>query len=208
MRWPCALVVGLALAAQPPQALADADEASIGVQAVGGTARVGERLVDDESAIALLLGLSARTSFARSNHVQWEASLAFTEALTSRFEDVAVMGMNGHLERRHRLARAGIGAALRLGVRYIPILRVELGSQVRQLGNPRLVAQGQRVPIGRSQWLFDLTVAASLGFDYRANRRWVIGASVSAVHAFPLGGPAWDAAQGGLHLSYYWYPRW
>jgi len=156
---------------------------------------------------APFFGLGARFTYATSDHFAYETRLSLAQTGMARYAGVTYESDEGELERATRLARLTAGVTARLGVRFIPTLHLSAGAQARQLVSGRIVDQtGAGLASVPNASEIDLVVSGAVGFDYRVNRRLVLGASAGATHAF--GGPAYDAVQGTAHLAYYWYPRW
>ena len=196
------------LAARSNPAHADADEASLDVEAIGGVARLEDERAK-KTASGPLIGVGGRFTFARSNLLQWEGRVAFATAsatypgLTN--VDVGGVPRNGNLARRTMLARLELGATLRFGVRFIPTVHLGLGAQARRRGTGTL----DGVAIGEGDGTsVDLIGVGAIGFDYRFGPRTVAGVSIGATYAVPLGGPAYQAIEGGVQVAHYWYPRW
>jgi opacity protein-like surface antigen len=203
-----ASIVGATLlaAAMPRAAHADADEASLDVEALGGVARVEDGLAK-KTASGPLVGLGGRFTFARSNLLQWEGRVAVATASANYpglMTNVGGVPIAGDLTRRTLLGRLELGATLRFGVRFIPTLHLGVGAQARRRGTGEL--DGVAVDGGGGTSV-DLIGAGAVGFDYRLGPRTIAGVSVGATIAVPLGGPAYQAIEGGLHFAHYWYPR-
>jgi hypothetical protein len=54
----------------------------------------------------------------------------------------------------------------------------------------------------------DLVAMLRVGLDYRVNRRWSVGAAVSAWHHQGLGAPSLQHVDAGLVVAHRWYPLW
>ncbi|MCE9575778.1 MAG: hypothetical protein K8W52_21690 [Deltaproteobacteria bacterium] len=203
-------VLGAALAltaAAAGPAHADADEASLHAEVIGGAARIEDELAA-KTATSPLVGVGGRFSFARSNLVQWEGRAAVATASATYPGLMIIVGgvpRTGDLTRRTTIARLEVGATLRFGVRFVPTLHLGVGAQARLRGTGTL--DGVAVADGDGTGV-DLIGAGAVGFDYRFGPRTIAGVSVGATIAVPLGGPAYQAMEGGLHFAHYWYPRW
>jgi hypothetical protein len=198
----------LLLASRPISVHADADEASLDVEAVGGVARVEDDLAK-KTASGPLVGLGGRFTFARSNLLQWEGRVAVATASATypglMNIDIGGVPRSGDLIRRTTLARLELGATLRFGVRFVPTLHLGIGAQARMRGTGEL--DGVAVDGGGGTGV-DLIGAGAVGFDYRFGPRTIAGVSLGATIAVPLGGTAYQAIEGGVHFAQYWYPRW
>ena len=191
-----------------PIARADEDEASIHIQALGGWARLEE---GGAVATAPFAGLATRFTFAPwSDYVACEGIVALAQARETTYDDAeeVVRGQRtrGNVTRSTRLARFELGGHLRLGVAYVPTIHAGLGVQVRRRSPADFAGIRGAIP---AEIGIDLTASLAAGLDYRLGRRWVLGAHVGGVHAFPLdGSPGFDAIELNLHAAAYWYPLW
>ncbi len=201
----------------PSVARADEDEASLHVQLVGGLARIADDNATPEGTIATapLAGLTARFGFATSDWFQWDAAatVAGTTAASfdaGHFEPPDVPAVDGPFTIAAHLARVDAGATARFGVRYIPTVRVGLGAQLRHMTAPVVtIAPGVDVEDARAaSFGVDLVATGSIGFDYRVNRRTIVGIAVGGSYAIPLGGAGFQTLEASLMWSRYWYPRW
>jgi hypothetical protein len=204
----CAFVAG------PGPARADAWEASLDVRPLGGLAVLGDDAAPGQVQRSYLAGGAARMTYATRDLFAYEAELAVARSGLATYERVAWDEEMGELERITELARAQVGVRLRLGARFIPTVHVAVGGQARvPVPSRLLLADGSVIEGPNAPWSWALTVSGGLGFDYRINARWVAGVAVSAIQAFPLqafplGGARFQSLEGGLHVSYVWYPHW
>jgi len=208
------LVLAATLVAAPAIARADADEASLDVHLVGGVAQAGDADAEgEEVATAPLAGLTGRFSYATSDWFQYEAALTVAGTGDASYE----MGsfappdappVTGPFSVATHLARLELGATVRLGVRYIPTLRIFAGAQGRHRTGALVDIMGADREGRDAEWGADLVGGGEVGLDYRINRRLVIGAALGATYALPLGGESFRTFEGFAHASYYWYPRW
>jgi len=215
MRAVAALVaVATSLAAPAAAAWADEDEASMDVHLVGGVARTADPdAANDEVATTPLAGLTGRFSYATSDWFQYEAALtlAGTGAASYAMGDFAPPAappVSGPFSVSTHLARLELGATMRFGVRFIPTLRVFAGAQARHRAEAEVDIVGTMVAGRDAEWAADLVGGGELGFDYRVNRRLVVGVALGGTYALPVGGPAFQTVEGFLHGAYYFYPRW
>ena len=114
--------------------------------------------------------------------------------------------MMGSIERSARTARLTIGGTLRGGVAWIPTLSLGIGGQARWQTAAVFVDTGQHPDGYGDAVVADVVATARVGFEHRLGRRWIVGASVAATHAIPLGGPAFDVIEGTLGATCAWYP--
>jgi len=209
-----AVVAAMLLA--PALASADADEAALHVQLVGGIARVGDdAAADGEPATTPLVGIMGRFGYATHDWFQYDAALTLVGTAAARFDEGTFMPPDvpeaiGPFELSQQLARIDAGITARFGVRFIPTIRLALGAQARHVTAPVVtIAGGVELADARPASLdVDLVGVASVGFDYRVNRRTIIGLAVGGSYAVPLGGASYQSVEGTVFWSHYWYPRW
>jgi hypothetical protein len=211
----------LALAADV--AHADRREASLHAHLVGGAATT--RYVADfdtasaESATAPMGGLAIRASYATHDSFQYDLAVAFLATGASTFGEATFHPTNGSDDLRgpfkmtSQVARLDGGVTLRLGVRFIPTLRLAGGVQARRTSAPTVTMNGVEYSgegeTGRGSVLgVDLVGSATVGLDYRVNKRVIVGAAGGASYAVPLGGAAFRTVELTFHAAAYWYPRW
>lgn len=203
------LLVGLALAASVEAARADRFEASLGVDARGGLARVRD---SDAAAVwTPAVGLDVRATYATRNALAYGVSLGGLFALPAVFPDAA-REINGRVERgraeRYAVTTRALGGAeLRLGARVIPTVRVAVGPGLRYRSPSDL---GAIVGAIDAEISVDAVASVGVGLDLRLGRRRVVGLTLGYELTQPVGGTA-DT----LHMftvaasvSHYWYPRW
>lgn len=206
------VVAGLAC---PLDAHGDDDEASLHVHLVGGMARLGDDdSADGKATTAPLVGVAGRFGLATSDWFQYDAALtlATTGAASfelGMFEPPGAPPVAGPFTLSSQLARLDVGATARLGVRFIPTARLALGVQARRVSSPLVTVGGADQGGVRDADLgIDLVAVASVGFDYRINRRNIVGIALGGSYAVPLGGAAFQTVEGYVFWSRYWYPRW
>jgi hypothetical protein len=189
---------------------ADRYEAELAAHATGGMARVAEKGAPDAATVPAV-GVGARLSYGLRNWlaVESEVSIANLGEAEDRNMTVSIDGgapRDGDLTRTTRTARLVAGALLRGGVAWVPTAYLGAGIQGRWQGAAVFSGTGS-APDGYGDTLaVDLVATARIGLERRLGRRWVIGASAGATHAFPLGGPAFDVVEGGLSIGAFWYP--
>lgn len=208
----CALVLTFATIGGR-EARADRYEATVSVRPEGGLARV-----DDSGARAPVVvgggGASVDVSWGARNWLDVGGELAALTLAEARYEgatvDVSGYSQMGELSRTTRLAQLRGAATLRLGVGWVPTVRVVAGAGVRQRSAARL-AMGSSivVPDGEGAELaFDAVVGVRLGLDHRLTRRWSIGLSAGATVCIGIAAPSMQILDGGVSLAYTWYPLW
>jgi hypothetical protein len=202
-------------AALPRTVQADAEEASLFMHAVSGAGMLGDPAAPGTRTLPLA-GTALRFTYATHDVFAYEAELAWSRtADVAVFEDVMFEGFTGDLERVSYLGRLQAGVRLRLGARYIPTLHLGAGVLAHAAmqshfvipnGSGAVVVEGPGFAL---RWA--PMASAGLGFDYRIDSHWVAGVSVSALSTL-VPGPGVDdglrSIEGGLHVSYFWYPHW
>src|SRR5262249_31093466 len=143
VKWTSTTILGWTLVvASSSTARADQDEASAHVQLVGGLARLGDDASTNPPATAPLLGLEGRASYAFSDWYQLDTALTVAGSGSAHFDfgtfdppgpPPKVMGA---FRVTQQLVRLDVGATLRLGVRFIPTLRVAIGAEGRRVSSP------------------------------------------------------------------------
>ena len=110
-----------------------------------------------------------------------------------------------------QLARLDAGVTLRLGVRWIPTVRLAVGAQAVRRGSPVATAGGFEFTgddTAPSSLSAHLSGSATVGLDYRMSRRLIVGVALGATAAVPGVGDSWREATITVHAARYWYPRW
>lgn len=196
---------------------ADRREASLHVQPVGGLLSLGEANASGPGSGGFG-GLAVRASYATANAFQYDAQA--TVAYGSASFDQGEFHLGGSatptlapFTMATQAVRLDAGVTLRLGVRWIPTLRVAAGVQGVRRASPAVTFAGvtYRGPddTGQAASLGIGPVAtATAGLDYRVDRRWIVGAAVGAVAAVPGLGDGWRSLDLTVHAARYWYPRW
>ena len=202
-----ALAAALAASTAGP-AWADRYEASLGLSAHAGAARIGEP--GTTAAWTGGLGLGARASYATDNTWAYDLQLAGFVSQPVTYPEVErdILGdvERGAVTRRTFAAALTGGVELRLGPRLIPTVRLGLGPQVRHRTASDLGGIIDAIP---SATTLDVAVSVALGFDLRLGRRRVLGLSLRYDRAQPIGDAgAIDAIALSLRVDHYWYPRW
>lgn len=222
-------VIGLGLAH------ADRREASVHAHAIGGIATLGDPAAGGVRARTPLAGLAARASYATHNHFQYDATLAVLATTGARFPSGTFTPAGrppvvGPFTVASQLARVDAGVTLRLGVAWIPTVRVAGGLAVRRHGAPAVaisdpggggVVSGPEATGRRGALAADLSAGVALGVDHRIDRRFIVGAAVGGVASrsiWAASSSSSDGANGAaggalrsfeatVHAAYYWYPR-
>jgi hypothetical protein len=203
----------LAFVVAYPQARADRYEATVSVRPDGALARVDDAGVRAPAMVAGG-GLSAGLSWGVRNWLDVGAELAALVLSKARYEgataDVAGTSQMGELSRTTRLAQLRGAATLRLGVGWVPTVRVVAGAGVRQRSAAHLVVGPSIVvPDGEeATFALDAVVGVRVGLDHRLTRRWSLGLSAGATAYIGIGAPSLQVFDAGLALAYTWYPLW
>ncbi|ACY15419.1 hypothetical protein [Haliangium ochraceum] len=193
--------------AVPGRAYGDAREASVVVHASSGAATVDDPEAPDETRTTALTGLAVRFSYATHDAFAYEAELSVARTAPVLFDGAALDASTGQMERASYLARVQAGCRLRLGAAYIPTLSLGVGAQAHAATQAHILLDGGLVmegPDGALRWA--PIASAGLGFEHRLGAQWVAGVSMTAVTA--LTGRTHRSIEGGVHVSYFWYPKW
>lgn len=211
--WPWIAAAALA----PAGAAADRREASVHAQLVGGVATLADA-ASSSRGHAPLGGVAVRASYATHNVFQYDASLALlatagAELESGRFTRPGYPAFTAPYSIATQLARLDGGVTLRLGVEWIPTIRLAGGFQTRRSGPPQVDTGGGVVSAvadtGRDSDLsIDLVGSVAVGLDHRIDRRFIVGVAVGGSLAVPLGGEAFRTVEITGHAAYYFYPRW
>lgn len=206
------LLVGVALGMVAVSvAYADADEASLQVQAQGGLAFVGDDMAPVAMASAATTGLGIRATYATHDWFAWEADAGFERFLDAleyrpRAEDVENAQRDSNLRagRASALVRAGVGAAARFGLPWTFTLHGSLGFQVRT-GKGWIEEDGIVRNLGWST-RYEGVVTLMAGLEHRFDKTWVIGFGLLGRQAIRFDTAQYRAIGGMIHVSGYWYP--
>lgn len=210
--WACAL------GATGATAHADRREASLHGHLIAGVAHTTD---DVAAATAPLAGLAIRASRAPDgtlgNHLQYDAALALLATGGAAFPDghFAPVGrppVDGPYTLTTQAVRLDAGATLRLGVAWIPTVRLAGGVQARRRGPPQVMSATGDIAgadaTGRgAAYTADLIASAAVGLDHRPHRRLIVGASIGGTLARSLGDDGFRTLELSVHASYYWYPQ-
>ncbi|MBK7823511.1 MAG: hypothetical protein IPJ61_21225 [Tessaracoccus sp.] len=197
-------------------ARADRREASVHVHALGGLLSLGDAASTDAGSGAFG-GLAARASYATANSYQYDAQLTLGYGRASFDRGDFMLGGSTAVEAPFTVAaqaaRLDGGVTLRLGVQWIPTVRVAVGVQGVRHASPVVTFGGLEysgeAETGQAASLaLNLVGSATLGLDYRVNRRLIVGAAAAATASVPGVGEPWREAGVTVHAAYYWYPRW
>lgn len=204
-------LAGIALASAP--AHADRREASLHAHLVGGVARTGDVDGGDADASSALSGVAVRASYATRDLFQYDVALTVLRHGDAEFPDHTFMPagqppVSGAFHVGAFATRVDAGVTFRLGVRWIPTVRLAAGAQLRRVGEAVVDSPAGTV-IGRDPRLELAGVGlVALGLDHRVNRRLIVGAAASGVLALPIDGAGSTSLEVTAHAAYYWYPRW
>ncbi len=203
-------------AATASTAHADRRETSLHAHMIGGLATVADEDAS-ESGSAALGGLAVRASYATHNSFQYDVSLSLLATGGAAFPSTTFMppgrpAVTGPYSIASQVTRLDGGVTLRLGVAWIPTVRLAVGGQARRRGGPVVDASAGEVTgedqLGRgSELSFDLVGTGTIGLDHRINRRLIVGAAAGASMAVPLGGEAFRTFEVTAHVAYYYYRR-
>lgn len=204
-----------ALLATTALAYADRREASVHAHAIGGAVTMDDDASTSGSGTGALAGLAVRASYATRNAWQYDTQLTLGYGRASFDAGQFLLGggtpMTVPFTVSSQLARLDAGVTLRLGVRWIPTVRLAVGAQAVRRGSPVATAGGfeftgdDTAPPSLSA---NLIGSATVGLDYRMSRRLIVGAAVGATTAVPGVGDSWREATITVHAARYWYPRW
>lgn len=194
-------------------AQADRREASLHAHLVAGAVTLGDDRGDGSGAVG---GVATRTSYATSNLFQYDAELSVLAGRASfdsaTFAPPGRPSVTGPFTRSAQAARLDAGVTFRFGVRWIPTARLAAGVQLVRRGAPTVdlgttTAEGEDATGVPADVTLNLIGTATLGLDYRINRRVIIGAAAGTVLGAPGVGPTWRSFDVTVHGAWYWYPR-
>lgn len=204
-----------ALLATTALAHADRREASVHTHAVGGAVTMADDASTAGDGSGALAGLAVRASYATRNDWQYDTQLTLGYGRASFDAGQFLLGggtpMTVPFTVSSQLVRLDAGVTLRLGVRWIPTVRLAVGAQAVRRGSPVATSGGfefsgdDTAPASLSA---NLIGAATVGLDYRMNRRTIVGVAVGATASIPGVGDTWREATLTVHAARYWYPRW
>jgi len=192
---------------------ADRYEATISVRPEGVLARVDD-VGTRTPAMVAGGGLAAGLSWGMRNWLDLGAELAAVSLTRARYDgataDVFGVPQMGELSRTTRLAQLRGVATLRLGVGWVPVVRLAIGVGGRQrtaarfaYGSAIVIPDGDEAEIG-----LDVVVGLRLGLEHRVTRRWSVGLSAGATECLGIGAPDLQLFDAQLSLGYTWYPLW
>jgi hypothetical protein len=181
----------------------------VSIQGTVGLTRVGDSAMAGHEE-TYLTGTAARVSYAAHDGLAFEIELAMARSGSARFADVSWMGEPGDMKRITEYGRALMGVRLRLDAAKAPTVpltvHLAVGGQTRPATPSVIILDGGSVVEGPStsrSW--DVMVAAGLGFEVPLAARWLAGASVSAVQAFPVRGTRFQSIEGSAYVAHHWY---
>ena len=206
------LTVTMAVIATAAQARADRRETSLHAHVIGGALALDDH---GEAGSGGWGGLAVRASRATRNSFQYDAQLTLGYGAASfdqgTFPLQGGAPMMAPYTLATQLAHLDAGVTLRLGVRWIPTVRVAAGVQGTRRASPVVTYNGTEFSGDASgqapQYAANLVGSATVGLDYRWNRRWIIGAAAGAASSVPGLGDAWRSVEVTAHAAFYWYAR-
>jgi hypothetical protein len=197
----------------------DRREASLHGHVIAGIARTTDDAAGDGRAVAAtapLAGLAIRASRAPDgtlgNHLQYDAALALLATGGAAFPDghftpIGRPAVDGPYTLTTQAVRLDAGATLRLGVAWIPTVRLAAGVQARRRGPPQVMSITGEVIPGGADYTADLIAGAAVGLDHRPHRRVVVGAALGGTIVLGRSpGDDFRTLELSVHASYYWYP--
>lgn len=206
----------LIVAGRAGVAHADRREASLHAHAVAGLATTTDPAAT-RSASAPLGGLAVRAGYATHNNFQLDVAIAVLATggagfSGGTFQPTGRPPVSGPFAVTTQVVRLDGGVTTRLGVVWIPTLRLAGGFAGRHRGAPVVSSGGVEVSgvdaTGRGGALqLDLVATATAGLDRRLGRRCIVGAAIGGSVALPLGGESFRTIEATFHAAYYWYPR-
>jgi hypothetical protein len=208
-----AAIAAAVVAAPAADARADRREASLHGHLVAGALATGDVDAGAATDRVPLLGLALRASYTTRDRFQYDVALSLLGAGAAAFpaHTFAPPGrppVTGPYQVGSLVTRLDGGVTLRLGVRWIPTVRLGAGLQLRRVGEAR-VAAGAGTFVGRDPRLeLDLVGTATVGLDHRVHRRLVVGVAAGGSLAVAGGGASTHTVEVTVHGAYSWYPRW
>lgn len=203
-----AIITLVAALAAPATAAADADETSVHLELGGGLATVGDP-AGGTTETTPTAGGAARFTLARVDWLAYEVTGYGLATGTARHTDLMFEGLDAEIERRVTALGVEGGASLRLGVRWIPIVAVAIGPQVRLYPRVPALEPETAAVLGSydGESVLDLAARVSVGIDHRLSARWVAGVRLDARQTLGLGDGALTSVGATVHVAYYWYAR-
>jgi|JI10StandDraft_1071094.scaffolds.fasta_scaffold09101_2 hypothetical protein len=191
---------------------ADRRETSFHAHVVGGALALGDH---GHSGSGGWGGFALRASRATRNSFQYDTQLtlgygtaAFDQGTFSLQGGTPVMAP---YTLASQLARLDAGITFRLGVQWIPTVRIAVGAQATRRASPVVTYNGTEFDGDASgqpaQITANLVGAATVGLDYRWNRRLIVGAAAGASTSVPGVGDSWRSFDVTAHAAYYFYWR-
>lgn len=204
--------LALALAAAPAVAHADRRETSVHAHLIGGPLALADH---GQSGSGGWGGLAIRASKATRNSFQYDTQLTLGYGAASFDQGTFALQGGAPVMAPYtlasQLARLDAGVTLRLGVQWIPTVRLAAGVQATRRASPVVTYNGTEFSGDASgqapQLTANLVGSAMVGLDYRWNRRLIIGAAAGATAAVPGVGDSWRALEVTCHAAYYFYMR-
>ena len=162
-------------------------------------------------------GLEGGLSYGLRNWLDASVELGAVGFTHATYEPATVAISNnqfmGRVERATRIAQFRVGATVRLGVAWVPVLYLGVGLGARDRTAATLVQDGRHplavTPDGMAAGLsLDVVTAARVGLEHRIGPRRTVGVDASASHALGIGTSSFEMVSVNLSLAYSWYPSW
>lgn len=217
-------VIVVGALASTTSASADRYEATFEVRPRAGLAKLVEPAANgaDASATTTSAGLDLAGAWGVRNALDVGVQLGGSWLARAEHDGAfPVQGnaVQGTLTRTSREAHVLGTATLRVGVGIVGSFTVGLGPGIRSRSASMLsvpadpdAPDGPRTTVvpddAAGGTTFDVVAMARAGVDVRINRRWSLGAAVTAMHHQGLGAPSLQHLEGGITLAYRWYPLW
>ncbi len=221
----CALAIAAATTGSAvSKAHGDRREASLHGHLIAGIARTtddvagaGDSDARTVAATAPLAGLALRASRAPDgalgNHLQYDTAVALLVTGGAAFPagHFAPPGrppVDGPYTLTTQAVRLDAGATLRLGVAWIPTVRLAAGVQARRRGPPQVMSitgdiSGADATGRGAAYTADLIASGAVGLDHRPHRRVIVGATIGGTVTHR----DFRTLELSVHASYYWYPQ-
>lgn len=201
-------------------AIADRYEATIVVRPSATVGRIVEDVGgNDQSAVTASVyggGLDIGVSYGARNWLDVGVEVGGAGFGEASYDAATVMvsgsARTGRLERTSRAAHLRVGATLRGGVAWVPVLYMGIGVAGQQQTAATLMPSEQGIgdalaPDDMEEGIsFDGVVAVRGGLEHRLNRHWTLGAHASVSHSLGIGAPPLDTFSTGISVACTWYP--
>jgi hypothetical protein len=203
-------VIVLAIALAPSAARADRYEAQWIARPFAGVAAL-----EDEGATAqpaMTAGLSIGFSYGVSNRLDIGAELMTLTTTTPRLTETTVVDggapYHGPFTRRASSALLMLGPTWRYGVSWVPVVSLAVGGGIRYRSAGRFTDIDLIPNNKHATTALDLAATLRVGMEHRVNRRWTVGAYLSALANWGPAVPVLPLASLSCGVSYVHYPAW